>query len=678
MQALPALRRASLATLLVLVAAPALAAPAPPPPSPADRALSRYFAAETDRLERACLSEIHTLEDWQARRTEYRRQLQDMLGLSPWPERGDLRSTVTGTIEHEQFRVEKLHFQSLPGLYVTANLYVPKGWSGKLPGILYVCGHSRVATNGVSCGRKTGYQHHGAWFARNGYVCLTIDTVHLGEIEGLHHGTYREGLWWWNARGYTPAGIETWNGIRALDYLASRAEVDPARLGVTGRSGGGAYSWFVAALDERVRVAAPVAGITDLRNHVIDGVVEGHCDCMYFGNTHRWDYPLLAALVAPRPLLLANSDKDDIFPLDGVLRTHRKVRQIYELHGAADRFGLLITEGPHRDTQDLQVPVFRWMNRWLKEDQSAIDAIAEKFFHPLDLRVFDTLPADSINTNIHELLVPRAQPMPDGLDATFQKAWLTERVAAARAQCFAGWPAQTSPLDSKLVFSSQRDGLLFRAWDFTSQPEVRLRLYALGRAGAGKPDRITLRILDAGEWTDWLAALSGAFAVELADERSALGTNQIVSDPEAWAALARSVTGNESAFWWLAPRGIGLDAWSGDAAKARQIRRRFMLLGQTLDGMRVWDIRRAVGVVQELCPAVPVALEGQGGMGVNVLYASLFESGLDRLILRELPDSHREGPDYLEVLRVWDLPDALAAALGVTSSKLTIGAGARR
>ncbi len=662
MQALPTLKRASLATLLVLAAAPALAAATPTPPAPADRALSRFFAAETDRLERACLSEIHSIEDWQARRTEYRRQLQDMLGLSPWPERGDLRSTVTGTIEHEQFRVEKLHFQSLPGLYVTANLYLPKTAPGKLPGILYVCGHSRVATNGVSCGSKTGYQHHGAWFARNGYVCLTIDTVQLGEIEGLHHGTYREGLWWWNARGYTPAGIETWNGIRALDCLASRPEVDPARLGVTGRSGGGAYSWFVAALDERVRVAAPVAGITDLRNHVVDGVVEGHCDCMYFVNTHRWDYPLLAALIAPRPLLLANSDKDAIFPLDGVLRTHRRVRQVYELHGAAARFGLLITEGPHRDTQDLQVPVFRWMNRWFKEDQSAVDDVAEKFFHPLDLRVFDTLPTDAINTNIHELLVPRAQPMPDGLDASLQTAWMTERVAAARAQCFAGWPAQTPPQDLKPAIRAERDGLLFRAWDFTSQPEVVLRLYALSPVGAEKPDRITLRILDAAEWTNWLAALSGAFAVELAGERPALGTNQMVSDPEAWTALAQSATGNGSACFWFAPRGIGLNAWSGDAAKARQIRRRFMLLGQTLDAMRVWDIRRAVGVVQELCPGVPVALEGQGGMGVNVLYASLFESGLDRLILRDLPASHREGPDYLNVLRVWDLPDALAAA----------------
>jgi len=93
---------------------------------------------------------------------------------------------------------------------------------------------------------------------------------------------------------------------------------------MTGRSGGGAYTWTVAALDERVKVAAPVAGITDLQNQVVDGAVEGHCDCMFFVNTYRWDFPQVAALLAPRPLLLGNSDKDRLFPLDGVVRLYEK------------------------------------------------------------------------------------------------------------------------------------------------------------------------------------------------------------------------------------------------------------------------------------------------------------------------------------------------------------------
>src|SRR5204863_781790 len=183
---------------------------------------------------------------------------------------------------------------------------------------------------------------------------------------GLHHGTYREGMWWWNSRGYTPAGVEAWNCIRALDYLGTRPEVDTNRFGATGRSGGGAYSWWIAALDDRIKAAAPVAGITDLHNHVVDGTVEGHCDCMFMVNTYRCDYPQVAALVAPRPLLVVNTDADSIFPLDGVVRTHTHLRRIYSLLHAPEMVGLVIGPGPHKDTQDLQLPVFRWFNRHLK------------------------------------------------------------------------------------------------------------------------------------------------------------------------------------------------------------------------------------------------------------------------------------------------------------------------
>ena len=154
-------------------------------------------------------------------------------------------------------------------------------------------------------------------------------------------------MWWWNSRGYTPAGVEAWNGIRAIDLLESLDFVDKYRIGVTGRSGGGAYSWWIATLDERVKAAAPVAGITDLQNHVVDGVVEGHCDCMFQVNTYRWDFAQVAALVAPRPLLILNTDRDGIFPIDGVTRLHAKVARIYELHGKPQNLGLAITPGGH-------------------------------------------------------------------------------------------------------------------------------------------------------------------------------------------------------------------------------------------------------------------------------------------------------------------------------------------
>src|SRR4051794_20081426 len=376
-----------------------------------DRMLADYFRAEPAAVADRCLADVRTLDDWTGRRDEYRRQLADMLGLWPTPEKTNLKPVVHGVVDHPEFTVERLSFQSRPGLYVTANLYFPKGLTKPAPAILYVCGHSLVKDKqtGVSYGNKTFYQHHAEWFARNGYVCLVPDTLELGEIEGIHHGTYQYGMWWWHSRGYTPAGVEAWNGIRCLDYLQSRKEVDPNRIGMTGRSGGGAYTWWVAALDDRVKVAVPVAGITDLQNHVVDGTVEGHCDCMFMVNTYRWDFAQVAALVSPRSLLIANSDKDTIFPLDGVYRVHEQVRRIYKLQGAEKNLGLLITEGPHKDTQDLQVPAFRWFNRFLKSDLGPIQMLTEtKFFEPEQLRVFKPgeEPKDSINLKIAESFIP--------------------------------------------------------------------------------------------------------------------------------------------------------------------------------------------------------------------------------------------------------------------------------
>jgi hypothetical protein len=483
------------ALLLLTAVVSRAAAPAPSQLNAADRMFAEYFRAETEKLAASSLADVKTLRDWTDHRAEYREQLFEMLGLSPRPAKTDLHATITGRIEHAEFFVEKLHFQSLPGLYVTADLYVPKHLTGRAPAILYGCGHATVKEGTVSMGNKTGYQHHGEWFARHGYVCLMIDTIQLGELEGVHHGTKRLGMWWWNSRGYTPAGVEAWNGIRALDYLQSRAEVDPEKIGMTGRSGGGAYTWYTAALDDRIKVAVPVAGITDLHNHVVDGKVQGHCDCMFMVNTYRWDYPKLAALLAPRPLLLANSDKDGIFPLDGVLRVHSELARLYALHKASDKLGLLITEGPHKDTQDLQVPAFRWFNRWLKgEPDTLIKDAAEKLFSPKDLRVFPigAEPKDQRTTKIHDTFVPMAAPAVPA-DAVAWQRQRTEWMQALREKVFRGWPAEGQSLAAKETGDEKSD---LPVWMFSSQGPLRLSLGMTSYASNSKVKHVYLAVAD--------------------------------------------------------------------------------------------------------------------------------------------------------------------------------------
>jgi dienelactone hydrolase len=601
--------------------------------------IADYFRSETQKLADASLADIKTWSDWTSRREKYRQQLREMLGLDPLPERTPLNAVVTGRLDRDDFKVEKLYFQSRPHLYVTGNLYLPKKQTGRVPAILYVCGHSASKAGGVSFGNKTKYQHYGAWFARNGYVCLVIDTLQLGEIEGIHHGTYRENMWWWNARGYTPAGVETWNSIRAIDYLVSRPEVDPERIGMTGRSGGGAYSWYAAALDDRIKVAVPVAGITNLRDHVVENCVEGHCDCMYMVNTYRWDYPQLAALLAPRPLLISNTDRDEHFPFDGVVDVYKKVRRLYELDGKGADVALQMAAGPHEDSQVLQLYALQWFNQHLKGENPLIESAAKDFFRPDELKVFDKLPADQINTRIQETFVPRAAAPPPPKSKAEWQSQREEWRTALREKCFRGWPADVNSSELKVT----RDPAEVRGashasvtrYDFVSQDNIVLPLYLLEPAGVARSalTRVVLRPLDAAGWPRFL---SGKLDMGSQDGHT------------AWA--------------FVAPRGIGPTQWTTDKTKQIHIRRRFMLLGQTLDGMRVWDVRRAIQTLRRIdgIANTPLTLEANREMAGVALYAALFEPKIQELVLDNLPLSHREGPDFLNVMRYLDVPQTVA------------------
>lgn len=634
-----------------------------------DKMIAEYFRLETAKLRDACLADIHSADDWNAKKGEYRRQLLDMLGLDPLPERTDLQPAVTGKTEHEEFVVERLHFQSRPGLYVTGDLYVPKNLKDdeKLPAILYVCGHGQVKKDGISYGNKTHYQHHGGWFARNGYVCLIIDSLQLGEIEGIHHGTHRYDRWWWLSRGYQPAGVEAWNCVRALDYLQSRPEVNGDKLGVTGRSGGGAYSWWIAAIDDRIKAAVPTAGITDLQNHVVDGCVEGHCDCMFMLNTYRWDYPLVAALVAPRPLLISNTDRDGIFPLDGVYRTYSKVRHLYELLGKPNDVALQITAGGHADTQELHIHAFRWFDKHLKGIDRPIDKVATKFFQPEQLKVFDKLPEDELNTKIDETFVAAAPtPVPPADQAAWEKqrdGWLQQ----LGDKVFRGWPVSGSPLDLKESLNAEAEGVRLRAFDFISQQGIKLRLYVASRAKLDKADLVVVNPLDATGWTEFLATYRPAFDANV--EQAARLLPEFSGEPpelrkDEWQSTKKMFESFPWVMAYVAPRGIGPTAWDQSAKKQVQHRRRFYLLGQTLEEMQCWDIRRAIQATRAVSGLAdtPLWLQGHRQMAALSVYAAIFEPNVKRIDLQEMPTSHRDGPALFNVQRVFDLPQAVALA----------------
>lgn len=603
--------RSLLGAALVLGGASVVRAQAPAAPVD-DTAILKYLAQRTAKVSERVLGGATTLEQWQQRRPRLKDEYFYMLGLSPLPEKTPLHAKVTGTLERDGIVVEKLHFQSRPGLYVTGNLYRPKKVEGKLPTVLYVCGHSRRGRNG----NKVAFQDHGWWFANNGYVCLVIDTLQLGEVAGHHLGTYHGDRTWWHAAGYTPAGVEAWNGIRAIDYLVGRPDVDAERIAVTGISGGGAATFWIAAADERVKCAVPVSGMSDLESYVGNKVINGHCDCMFLVNAYGWEWTTIAALVAPRPLLFANSDSDALFPMDGNRRIIERLRTLYKLHGKPELVDEYVSKGGHDYRPDLRVAIFAYINKHIKNDTSPVKDSEVRPFKDEELRVFPTdedLPKDSINGRADLVFVPRGKPkLPE--EGQFEP-WKTALVKELRERTFREFPERVP------AAQPEKDGTLL-----TTEPGMTVRLTSI----------VTMKF----------QPLLGDVVV-LNPGEDAAATN-------AWA---RSVLTKGGAPIYLEPRGVGASAWSSKPPP-NTVARSHVLLGQTVDQRRVWDVASALHYRGEREKRT-WRLIGRGPAGVLAAYAALFEPSIAEVVIVDPPGSHLDGPYFLNVLRVCDIPDAL-------------------
>ena len=203
------------------------------------------------------------------------------------------------------------------------------------------------------------------------------------------------------------------------------------------------------------------------------------------------------------------------------------------------------------------------------------------------------------------------------------------------------------------------EGLRLRAFDFISEEAVVLRLWLVTAEKVEKPALIVLTAVDEPGWKEWLEEIGPEF-------KSVLFQNQAAAADEARVTkLSKLLEAQKWAFATLAPRGIGPTAWAeAGSATDIHIRRRFALLGQTLDGQRVWDVRRALAVLRDLpeSKSVPLWLQGKNQMAGVVLYASFFEPDVARVDLWHPPASHREGPIFLNVRRILDMPQAVALA----------------
>jgi cephalosporin-C deacetylase-like acetyl esterase len=589
------------------------------------RMFQDYLVRRAAEVTENNLSGIRDLSDWKRRRPEIRSQMLDMFGLNPLPDKTPLHPRITGTVEHDTYRVEKIVFESQPHFYVTGNLYLPKQVNGRLPTVLYLCGHAPSPA-----GAKIQYQHHGIWLARHGYVAFLIDTIEFGEIPGIHHGTHDLEKWYWLSLGYTPAGPEIWNAIRALDYLETRSEVDPKRMAVTGISGGGAMTWYTAALDDRVQAAAPVCSTWSVKSHTALDAVQENCDCIYFINTFLADLPSVGALIAPRPLKIISASRDVSFPASGYHDVYRRSRAIYDLYGAGERVQEYDYPSPHMDILQFRKEADEWLGRWLNGDKRPFDEGKIERENPSNLKVLDHRPDDAINERIDKLFIPTHRIQ----DWTTLAAWNQRRTKLLdefKEKVFRAFPKSNPPFNT---WKETEDGWVKRYADafrveFTTEQGIRVngQLFIPRDNKKSHPALIYVK-----------------------------GTEDIVY-PIDYDVLLPAFESHVVLV--LRPRAVDYPA---DRFRMATIKRTAALIGATIESMQIWDILRSVDYLSESegLNLSGISVYGRKEMGALGLYAAALDDRISRVILDDPPATHWEGPALLNILRLTDLPEAAA------------------
>jgi dienelactone hydrolase len=343
---------------------------------PAREMLSRYLldqARQRFDARRRAIAAIKAPEDIAGRRQALRAFF--LRSLGDLPERTPLNAHVVGMLRREGYRIEKVIFESRPGHHVTANLYVPDG-KPPYPGVLLPCGHS---DNGKAYEQ---YQRAAILLARNGMAVLCYDPIGQGErfqrldAQGkpVIRGTTEHTMAGIGALliGRQEANYAVWDGMRALDYLAGRPEVDPRRLGCTGNSGGGTLTAYLMALDDRIAVAAPSCYITSLERlfaTIGPQDAEQNITGQVAAGMEHADY---VTMRAPKPTLMTVGTRD-FFDIRGSWDTFREVKLIYGRLGYGERVDLFESDEPHGFTQPRRIATARWMSRWLLKQDEPID-----------------------------------------------------------------------------------------------------------------------------------------------------------------------------------------------------------------------------------------------------------------------------------------------------------------
>ncbi len=587
--------------------------------------------------------------DARARRAQVRERL--IRSLSGFPDRTPLNAQVTGVIPADGYRIEKIVFESQPRFYVTANLYVPTRGAGPFPAILFPLGH------------EEGAKAHSAWqqvlvtMARKGYVCLAWDTLGQGERVQLYDEDFAASKVVRSTTEHTLLGTQTllsgdtlarytiWDGMRALDYLVSRPEVDTKRIGCTGNSGGGTHTAYLSALDDRIQVAAPSCFITSWRRILGTIGPQDAEQCLPPGLADGLDHADFIHAFAPKPYLILSAVRD-FFSITGARETYTEAKQIYGLLGEPSKVSMTEADDGHGYTHPRRVAAYHWFDRWLKgvDENTNDEPITPRLEEELNATRTGQVQTAFGGETVFSLNLARAR--------SFRRATPTPDFVKR----LIGYQPATGHPAVKSFGVLQRPGYRIEKITFASETnlEIPAALYV-----PDAPPAATASRRGAVVYVDGRGKSAAGAEVE-----SLVKQGLIVLSLDARGLGETRATRVDNGSDW--PR------YFGDYEAAMTA----LLTGSTLTGGRVRDIVRAVDLLAARPDVDPARLFGAARetAGSALLHAAALDPRLRRIVLERSLESylsvaeHRLHRQVFEqvvpgVLRHYDLPD-LARLLG--------------
>ena len=614
-----------------------------------------------------------TREELEARRPLLQKRLRHSLGLDPWPERTNLNARTVGTLERSGYKIEKLVYEAWPGLIMTAHLYLPDSLKQPSAGLVYACGHWMEAGK-----LAPPVQSFCAMAATLGIVTLVYDPIGQGErLESWRDHGHLNAL----LVGKSQLGLMVWESIRSLDYLLSRPEVDPKRVGMTGASGGGLNAFFTTAIEDRFACSIPVAypctfsaamqAERDLNWEDGTDVCNQVPQVMSYAEMSD-----IASLFIPKPYMILSGTRDKIFPIAGVRQIASEIAQNYQLAGVPERFRFGELDEEHGYQLSLRQTAYGWLKLWL---------LSEGDGSPIPEQVIDLLPdpypvkysepPEPTPNHISEQS-PTLTPIPDALpgfclpphqlmnnektiDAMIHAAAvgmpvissLPERSTAlpdwqaeirSRVQDILGPFPKKTPLCTRLFNQVWENGMMAERITFQSEEGILIPGLFIMPEEWHQPVPF---VIYAGEWGKNQGIQSG-----LVEEMVKAG----------YGVLAIDV------------RGIGETATTDFEAATN-----LLMMDRPLFGQRVWDVMRAVDFIWERCYIAPqidkgkLVVAGSGVGGLWALYAAALDQRVAAVALEDAPYSYTCLLDHgarfpasaylFNVLKQFDLPHVIAS-----------------